>query len=186
MGRAPTSAPSRSTIEYIFLAHFFLELGLGLLKLRGKYAGFDAPAEAVGTLDAVEIPLPLEPPSGGSTRPSSSSSSSGPRLPERSRSLRAAAIAACVAGVSGSPGVLSMPFAREIFRSRCRLFWNHTCTCRGDTLSFRASSRRVSRPANAKEAEWRAERRGGGSEGDVGRAARRIEGGKRRGRRAAT
>ena len=44
MGRAPSSAPSRSTIEFIFLAHFFLELGLGLLKLRGKYAGFDAPA----------------------------------------------------------------------------------------------------------------------------------------------
>ena len=43
MGRAPSSAPSRSTIEFIFLAHFFLELGLGLLKLRGKYAGFDAP-----------------------------------------------------------------------------------------------------------------------------------------------
>ena len=150
----------------------------------GGAAGFDAPAEAVGTLDAVEIPLPLEPPSGGSTRPSSSSSSSGPRLPERSRSLRAAAIAACVAGVSGSPGVLSMPFAREIFRSRCRLFWNHTCTCRGDTLSFRASSRRVSRPANAEEAERRAERRGGGSEGDVGRAARRVAGRARRGRGA--
>ena len=40
----PPPFSSRNTIEYIFLAHFFLELGLGLLKLRGKYAGFDAPA----------------------------------------------------------------------------------------------------------------------------------------------
>ena len=40
----PTAAPPRSSIEFVFLAHFFLELGLGLLKLRGKYAGFDAPA----------------------------------------------------------------------------------------------------------------------------------------------
>ena len=36
--------------------------------------------------------------------------------------------AAATAGVSGSPGVDSRPFARESFRSRCRLFWNQTCT----------------------------------------------------------
>ena len=59
-----------------------------------------------------------------------------------------AACAACAAGVSGRPGVESCPLAREILRSRCRLFWNHTCTCRGDTLSCFASSLLASRPGN--------------------------------------
>mmetsp|Transcript_29861 Transcript_29861/g.91650 ORF Transcript_29861/g.91650 Transcript_29861/m.91650 type:complete len:205 (+) Transcript_29861:2844-3458(+) len=58
----------------------------------------------------------------------------------------AAVFAAAAAGVSGSPGVEKRPRAREILRSRWRLFWNHTCTCRGKTLSWRARSFRVSRP----------------------------------------
>ena len=57
--------------------------------------------------------------------------------------------AAATAGVSGRPGVESMPLARESLRSRWRLFWNQTWTWRADTLSFRDSSRRVSRPAQA-------------------------------------
>eukprot|EP00900_Chrysochromulina_parva_P025439 jgi/Chrpa1/7529/Chrysochromulina_OHIO_Genome00015175-RA len=58
--------------------------------------------------------------------------------------------AATTAGVSGNPGVESMPLEREILRSRCRLFWNHTCTWRAETPSFLESSMRVCRPVDAR------------------------------------
>ena len=61
------------------------------------------------------------------------------------------ACAAATAGVSGSPGVERRPLARESLRSRCRLFWNQTCTCRADTFSLRERPRRVSRPAKRGE-----------------------------------
>ena len=79
--------------------------------------------------------------------------------------------AAATAGVSGNPGVESMPFMRESLRSRCRLFWNHTCTCRADTFSFFDSSRRVSRPARGPN-QWSVREgrgRGGGCGGHRGR-----------------
>eukprot|EP00962_Isochrysis_galbana_P033669 scaffold11320_cov121-Isochrysis_galbana.AAC.9 len=61
-----------------------------------------------------------------------------------------AVLAAVAAGVSGRPGVEKSPSDREILRSRCRLFWNQTCTCRGSTLSCLANSLRVSRPLGGK------------------------------------
>ena len=50
--------------------------------------------------------------------------------------------------VPGRHAAINQLMQREILRSRCRLFWNHTCTCRGDTLSCFASSLLASSPGN--------------------------------------
>ena len=81
---------------------------------------------------------------------------SAPTVPPLAASF---ACAAATAGVSGRPGVDSRPFARESLRSRCRLFWNQTWTCRAETLSFCESSRRVSSPARDHQRMGRGEAR---------------------------
>jgi len=85
---------------------------------------------------------------------------SSAELPQEA--ARAAAAAAATAGVSGRPGVLRSPFARESFRSRCRLFWNHTCTWRAETLSLRLSSLLVSSPVERQRSSSGLAQDGGG------------------------
>ena len=115
-------------------------------------AGFDAPARRSGRS------TPSRSRCRSSRRPAGAR---GRRRPPRRRAPGSPSARAPCAPPRSPPASPACPAARacsacpsraKSFRSRCRLFWNHTCTCRGDTLSFRASSRRVSRPANAKEA----------------------------------